>query len=292
MSYTNETTHYGIPLPLGTDLTTPMDYNASMQALDTAVFGAVTDASAGVQKANAIEEALGTTNDNVSALTGRVTTAEGTIVTQGNAITQLQLDIADTKADALDMICAVDEGTAQVATVAVQKGKYFRYNDVLYMATANIAIGDTIVPNTNCRATNVATELENTESSVQTFTPNVSVTADGTKSQRTLLNELYALIDTTKITPNTKLVYIDSDNLTSQFMLTRNTVINNVRHIQFGGTSSNSPQLDFSNINLDPSTSYVYALSFGNVNDTTTMSIIIAATDVIPASGRVIGIIY
>ena len=160
MSYTNETTHYGIPLPLGTDLTTPMDYNASMQALDTAVFGAVTDASAGVTKANAVEEALGTTNDNVSALTGRVTTAEGTIVTQGNAITQLQLDVADTKADSLDMICAVDEGTAQVATVAVQEGKYFRYNDVLYMATADIAIGDTIVPNTNCRATNVATELE------------------------------------------------------------------------------------------------------------------------------------
>lgn len=160
MSYTNETTHYGIPLPLGTDLTTPMDYNASMQALDTAVFGAVTDASAGVQKANAVEEALGTTNDNLSALTGRVTSAEGTITTQGNAITQLQLDVADTKADALDMICAVDEGTAQVASVAVQTGKYFRYNDVLYMATADIAIGDTIVPNTNCRATNVAEELQ------------------------------------------------------------------------------------------------------------------------------------
>ena len=160
MSYTNETTHYGIPLPLGTDLTTPMDYNTSMQALDTAVFGAVTDASAGVEKANAVEESLGTTNDNLSALTGRVTSAEGTITTQGNAITQLQLDVADVKADALDMICAVDEGTAQVASVAVNTGEYFRYNDVLYMATDDIAIGDTIVPNTNCRATNVATELE------------------------------------------------------------------------------------------------------------------------------------
>ena len=47
MSYTNETTHYGIPLPLGSDLTTPMDYNESMQAVDTALFGAVSDASAG-----------------------------------------------------------------------------------------------------------------------------------------------------------------------------------------------------------------------------------------------------
>lgn len=161
MSYTNETTHYGIPLPLGTDLTTPMDYNQSAQSIDTALFGAVTDASAGVQKANAVEEALGTTNDNLSALTGRVTSAEGTITTQGNAITQLQLDVADTKADALDMICAVDEGTAQVASVKVDKGQFFRYNDVLYIATDDIAVGNTIVPNTNCRATNVATELEN-----------------------------------------------------------------------------------------------------------------------------------
>ena len=173
MGYTNETTHYGIPLPLGSDKTTPMDYNTAMQAVDTALYGAVTDASAGVTKANAVEEALGTTNDNLSALTGRVTSAEGTITTQGNAITQLQLDVADVKADTLDMICAVDEGTAQVASVAVQEGKYFRYNNVLYIATADIAIGDTIVPNTNCRATNVATELESVQGSETITAQNV-----------------------------------------------------------------------------------------------------------------------
>lgn len=160
MGYTNETTHYGIPLPLGSDLTTPMDYNESLTKVDRDLYANTQGVTQATGKVNDLEVALGTTNDNVTAVTGRVTTLEGTVTTQGNAITQNASRIEEVEDDALDMICAVDEGTAQVATVAVQKGKYFRYNNVLYMATANIAIGDTIVPNTNCRATNVAVELE------------------------------------------------------------------------------------------------------------------------------------
>lgn len=159
MSYTNETTHYGIPLPLGTDKTTPMDYNESMQEIDTVLFGAKTDSDSALRKAQQVETGLSQTNDNLSSVAGRVTTLEGTSVTQGNAIQQNAQNIADVRADALDMIVAKDEGTAQVATVAVAKGEYFRYNDVLYIATQNIAVGNTIVPNTNCKATNVGTEL-------------------------------------------------------------------------------------------------------------------------------------
>lgn len=160
MGYTNETTHYGIPLPLGTDKTTPMDYNTSMQEVDTALFGAKSDSDSALRKAQQVETGLSQTDENVSSLAGRITTLEGTSVTHGNAIQQNAQDIANVRADALDMIEAKDEGTAQVATVAVNAGQYFRYNDVLYMATQNIAVGATIVPNTNCRATNVGTELE------------------------------------------------------------------------------------------------------------------------------------
>lgn len=161
MSYTNDTTHYGIPLPLGTDKTTPMDYNESMQEVDTVLFGAKSDSDSALRKAQQVEEGLSQTNEDVSGLEGRVTTLEGTSVTHGNAIQQNAQDIADVRADALDMIEAKDEGTAQVATVAVSAGEYFRYNDVLYKATQNIDVGNTIVPNTNCRATNVGTELTN-----------------------------------------------------------------------------------------------------------------------------------
>lgn len=87
--YTNQTTHYAIPLPLGTDLTTPMDYNESMQAIDTAVWGAVQDAATATSDAsNAVETANGAASD-VGTLEGRVNTLEATVETQGNAIVGL-----------------------------------------------------------------------------------------------------------------------------------------------------------------------------------------------------------
>lgn len=160
MSYANGTTHYNLPQTVGTDKRDWFDTNQAFADVDAALH-------------TASETASGAASDIVS-LGGRVTdleTASGTqaqdivdikadILSQGGAITRLDGKIDGVKADALDMICAVDEGTAQVATVAVSEGKYFRYNDVLYIATDDIAIGDTIVPNTNCKATNVATELE------------------------------------------------------------------------------------------------------------------------------------
>jgi len=61
---------------------------------------------------------------------------------------------------------------------------YFRYNDILYKTTAVINVGETIVPNTNCAATNIATELEaggaNTDAS--------NVTYDNTDSGLTATN--------------------------------------------------------------------------------------------------------
>lgn len=160
MSYANGTTHYNLPQTVGTDKRDWFDTNEAFASVDAALHTASVTAS-------------GAATDIVS-LGGRVTdleTASGSqaqdiidikadILSQGGAITRLDGKIDGVKADALDMICAVDEGTAQVATVAVNEGQYFRYNDVLYIATANIDIGDTIIPNTNCTATNVATELQ------------------------------------------------------------------------------------------------------------------------------------
>lgn len=191
MSYTNETTHYGIPLPLGTDKTTPMDYNESMQEVDTVLFGAKSNSDSALRKAQQVEAGLSQTDDNVTAIAGRVTTLEGTSVTHGNAIQQNAQDIADVRADALDMIEAKDEGTAQVATVAVNKGEYFRYNDVLYIATQNIAVGATIVPNTNCRATNIGTELEEIRDGLGARKIIKTVTGNSSTTMSALINSIY-----------------------------------------------------------------------------------------------------
>jgi hypothetical protein len=160
MSYTNKTTHYEIPLPLGTDLTTPMDYNTSMEAVDTALFAASSDASSAaetaqsaVETANAVSEALATTDANVLDLQGSVSTLQATVTGHTS-------QIADVRADAEDAICSINEPTA-TAAYAHAIGDYFWYNDTLYKATTVINIGDQIVPNTNCETVTVMSELTN-----------------------------------------------------------------------------------------------------------------------------------
>jgi hypothetical protein len=61
--------------------------------------------------------------------------------------------------DAVAMIEPSEEASATSAH-AYAVGEHFIYNDTLYRATAAIAIGDTITPDTNCVATTVMTEVE------------------------------------------------------------------------------------------------------------------------------------
>ena len=158
MGSTNFTTHYSIPLPLGTDLTTPMDYNEAAEAVDTALFGAVTDAgnasdaaAAAVSTANAASEAV----DTVSA---DLVQEKAKIVALQTRMTNAENEIDDVRADGQDAICAYNEPTA-TSTHAYAIGDYFFYNNTLYQATAAIAIGATITPNTNCETTNITSEL-------------------------------------------------------------------------------------------------------------------------------------
>lgn len=163
--YTNETTHFGIPLPLGSDLTTPMDYNEAAEAVDTALFEAQGDAAtanenaaAAVETANATSEALGTLSTTVGGHTSQIAALAA-------RMTGAENDITDVRSDLEDMITAYNEPTA-TSTHAYSAGDYFIYNDVLYKANDTIAIGATIVPNTNCEATNVATEVTEVKSAL------------------------------------------------------------------------------------------------------------------------------
>ena len=173
MSYSNSTTHYNLPLPTGSDKSLFTDTNTAFQAIDAAIYSA--------------ETLVSQAGDDITALQGRMTTAEGNISDNADDITSLKgrmtavegvaaqntTDIADVRSDAEDMITAHNEPTATSAH-AYAIGDEFIYNDVLYRATAAIAIGDTIVPNTNCAATNVMTEINGINTSlsyVDEFTP-------------------------------------------------------------------------------------------------------------------------
>lgn len=162
MSYTNETSHYGIPLPLGSDLTTPMDYNSAFEAVDADLFDAKGTAQTANTTANDAKDAVTNITDNViggaNGIDARLTAVEGAQTTQGTALTNLTNTVGDNKQDLMDAICSVAEASA-TATVQHLVGSYFWYNDTLYKTTVQINVSDTIVPNTNCQTTNITVEM-------------------------------------------------------------------------------------------------------------------------------------
>lgn len=159
MSYTNKTEFYEIPLPIETDLYDPMDYNESMEAVDTVLHGAVQNASTAVSTANSASDAAAAATSGLEALSETVNTEKGKLTALTARVTAAENEIDDVRSDDEDMICAYNEPSA-TSTHAYAVGDFFIYNNVLYKATDAIAIGDTIVPNTNCAATNVTTEVD------------------------------------------------------------------------------------------------------------------------------------
>ena len=176
MGYTNETAHYGLPLPLGSDKTTPMDYNTSLEAVDTALFGAVSDCASFDTRLDTAEGNISTAQGDITNLDTRLGTAEGKISTLEGTATSQGNEIKDVRSDCEDMITAYNEASA-TSTHAYSVGDYFIYNDVLYKATNAIAIGDTIVPDTNCTTTNVTTEINQINTALSDKASTASVTA-------------------------------------------------------------------------------------------------------------------
>ncbi len=202
MSYTNETTYYGLPLPTGSDKSTFTDNNTAFQAVDAALHAAYEQSGAASEDLVAVKADIVDLKAADVTMAGDIDAAEINIeaLQQKELLQDAAIDAV--KADAFDMITAFNEPTATSAhDYAI--GDYFIYNDVLYKALTNINIGDTIVPDTNCTTTNVTSELK----SIQSRVLDISVTGDGVKTYAQLLNELFALLDTTKLTYDAVLKY-------------------------------------------------------------------------------------
>lgn len=254
MSYTNETTHYHIPKPLGTDLTTPMDYNDAADAIDTAVWGAVQDAARATSDASDAKTTANGAAGDVAELSGTVTELSGTVGAQGDAITGLTNEVGDVRTDLSDAICAIKEASA-TASYAHAVGSFFWYNDTLYRTTQAITIGATIVPNTNCVTTNVTTELF-------ALAPkgSVSVTSDGVKTIGALLNELFALIDFSKVTSRSTFTVRNASGANAVHNLVRSSD-GNIRYSRISGLDANGLVIYFYELQANASVCYSGALT-------------------------------
>ena len=88
------------------------------------------------------------------------------------------------------------------ATRAYAVGDYMVFGGLLRKVTQAIAQGGTITVGTNVDSTKVSTELQGIHSDLSELNCGsgyVEVTADGVKTISTLLNELYSLVDMSKV---------------------------------------------------------------------------------------------
>jgi len=159
MSYANGTQFYNLPQTVGTDKRDWFDTNSPFAAIDAALHSAVTGQASDAEAIATINGKLADDEADIAALQTKGNTHDSQIAALQTTVNTQASQIQDVRQDAEDMITANNEGAATTSTRAYAIGDYFIYNDVLYKATAAIAIGDTIVPNTNCEATNVDTEL-------------------------------------------------------------------------------------------------------------------------------------
>ncbi len=169
MSYANGTQFYNLPQTVGTDKRDWFDTNSPFAAIDAALHAAVVGQASDAEAIATINSKLATDEADIAALQTKTNTHDSQIATLQTTVNAQANQISDVRQDAEDMITANNEGAAATSTRAYAIGDYFIYNDVLYKATAAIAVGDTIVPNTNCEATNVDTELTQVNNDLTTL---------------------------------------------------------------------------------------------------------------------------
>ena len=158
MSYATGTTHYNLPQTVGSDKRDWTDTNQAFSDLDTAVYGAAQGAEAATSAIQTINSEIdviagkqATDEENITTLNGKVSTLESTTSTLG-------AEVLDVRQDLQDNIESKHEASA-TSTHAYAIGDTFYYNDILYKATAAIAIGDTIVPTVNCMGITVMSQV-------------------------------------------------------------------------------------------------------------------------------------
>lgn len=156
MSYVTGTAHYNLPQTVGTDKRDWSDTNKAFADVDAALYGATNDLSDVTSRTEVLEGENVTNKQDIAKNTSDITSLEGRMTAVEHVANDANNGLADVRQDAQDMITSYNE-TSATSKHDYEVGQFFIYNDVLYKATQKITAGNTIIPNTNCSATNVTT---------------------------------------------------------------------------------------------------------------------------------------
>lgn len=158
MSSTTTTQFYGLTQYIGTDKADFADNNQAFRNVDADLHQVVQDSQGFTSDIANLTERVGNLDTDLTNLSTDLDEEKAKITALQNKELSQDTEIARVERNAQDMITAYNEASA-TSTHAYAVGDYFIYNNVLYQATAAIAVGATIVPDTNCATTNVASEL-------------------------------------------------------------------------------------------------------------------------------------
>ena len=212
MAHTNSTTNLGLPQFIGTDKPTWLgDINGAFSAIDT--YAGTNDAAVAAVDAKA-DNAVADASSAVTTATAANNTAgtASTTATSANNLATQALTVAN-NADGHTNQLETKVGLLADLTTTNKTSIVNAINEV------NGKAGDLADLNTTDKTSLVAAINEVAQGSGES----VSVTADGVKTAKVLLEQLYALIDSAKVTHNAKLI-MDQSGVIS---IHRLMVINN-----------------------------------------------------------------
>lgn len=196
MSSTSTTQFYGLTQYIGDDKPDFADNNTAFRNVDADLHQVVQDSQGFSSDIAGLTETVGGLSEDLTSLSGDLDGEKAKITALQNKELSQDAEIERVERNAQDMIVAYNEASA-TSTHAYAVGDYFIYNDVLYKATASIAVGATIVPDTNCTTTNVSSELIQLKADLESKISYISEAGD---TYATVMTRLNNLVDRSKLT--------------------------------------------------------------------------------------------
>ena len=183
MSYTNTTSHYGLPQYVGSDKPKYLtDFNETMATIDGQMYDNATAAATADSKADAAQ-------DTADAATSSITTLDNQI----NGDSGLAADVAANQGAITTINSLIGNGTPTTTDQTIIGAINELHSDQGNLATLTTTDKSSLVEAVN----EVNDKIER---------GSVSVTATG-QTYKELLDNLYALIDTSKVTPHSKMLF-------------------------------------------------------------------------------------
>ena len=244
MGHTNSTANYNLPQFVGSDKPTWLgDVNGAMSAIDAAIANAAsaaTDAASVATNAATVAAGAVTTANAASATATAASTAAGTATSTANTAADTANNAQSTAVSAYNKALTVGDVTELTTTDKTSAVAAINEVNAALGNKADAATVGDLTDLTTADKTSVVNAINEVVAALPSAGGSVSVTADGVKGTTTLIAELGALVDYTKLNSDSRLIYELTDG----------------NKIVFGMASYSGSGFAFSKAQIAPATTF------------------------------------